>query len=79
MACYADQVTHVVSNAFYTYAVHTDEPPEADMFQWVCLSLMRRYWLNVLIPHLASEWIPRCPFCSAALDRNTPTVKLIFS
>ncbi len=57
----------------------TDELPEADMFQWVCLSFMRRYWLNVLIPHLASEWIPRCPFCSAALDRNTPTVKLIFS
>lgn len=38
-----------------------------------------KYWVNVRIPHLASEWSSRCPFCTAALDKNTPTVKLLFS
>eukprot|EP00731_Ephydatia_muelleri_P027733 Em0019g606a len=38
-----------------------------------------QYWKKVKIPHMATEWVPRCPFCSFPLDPTTPMVKLIFS
>ena len=44
---------------------------------FILLSL--RYWSRVRLPHLASGWTPRCPFCGTCLDPERPFITLIFS
>ena len=41
--------------------------------------LLHRYWKSVQIPHLASEWTERCPFCSTPLNHDKPAIKLLFN
>lgn len=38
-----------------------------------------KYWSKVLLPHLATSWTHRCPFCRTELELGTPYVKLLFN